>query len=163
MNLRQAAEMALEALEITWATEGGFFDNRDKIMSATQALRQALAQPEQDPVGYVTNSGTSAWILKDIDLDDDTPIYTEPPKREWVDDDFGTVWQKCGNKDCGKFVVRAGKVDCWNGDCPEKQLKREWVGLVKGVRVEEDKVIIKTKDNNTARELCGKLIEEKNT
>jgi uncharacterized UPF0160 family protein len=47
-------------------------------------LRQALAQPEQEPVGYVTDSGTSAWILKDVDLDDDTPIYTAPPKREWV-------------------------------------------------------------------------------
>lgn len=41
--------------------------------------------------------------------------------------------------------------------------KREWVGLIKGVRVEGDKVIIATKDNDAARELCGKLIEEKNT
>ena len=41
------------------------------------------------------------------------------------------MWQKCGKKDCGKFVVKIGKVDCWNGDCPETNapLKREWVGL----------------------------------
>ena len=39
--------------------------------------------------------------------------------EEWIEDGFGTCWKKCGNKDCGKFVVRPGKVDCWNGDCPE--------------------------------------------
>ena len=41
-------------------------------------------QPEQELVGYVTDSGTSAYFLKGVDLDDDTPIYTAPPKREWV-------------------------------------------------------------------------------
>ena len=52
-----------------------------------EALRQALAQPEQEPV---------AWLWKNIDghqvLTDDpdyadgtwTPLYTAPPKREWV-------------------------------------------------------------------------------
>lgn len=38
---------------------------------------------------------------------------------EWLEDGFGTVWKKCGNEHCGKFVVRPGKVDCWNKDCPE--------------------------------------------
>ena len=41
------------------------------------------------------------------------------------------MWQKCGKKDCGKFVVKIGKVDCWNGDCPETTApsKREWQWL----------------------------------
>jgi uncharacterized UPF0160 family protein len=41
-------------------------------------------QPEQKPVGFVTDSGASAYFLKGVDLDDDTPLYTAPPKREWV-------------------------------------------------------------------------------
>jgi hypothetical protein len=42
-------------------------------------------------------------------------------------------------------------------------LKREWVGLMRGVRVEGDTVIISVKGgNDAARELCGALIEEKN-
>ena len=47
-DLRKTAEMALEALEITWATECGFFDNRDKITGSVKALRQALEnEPEE--------------------------------------------------------------------------------------------------------------------
>jgi hypothetical protein len=41
--------------------------------------------------------------------------------------------------------------------------KRQWVGLMLGVRVDEDSVIIKTKNNDAARELCEKLLKEKNT
>lgn len=40
--------------------------------------------------------------------------------------------------------------------------QRTWVGLMKGVRVEGDTVVISTKDNDAARELCGALIEEMN-
>ena len=102
-DLRKAAEMAAIDLEefISWH---GIRDSNDKLMPAhnqtpeiksaiesLDALRQALAQPEQEP--------------------------------EWIDDGFGTMWQKCGKKDCGKFVVKIGKVDCWNGDCPEAKEK----------------------------------------
>jgi hypothetical protein len=39
--------------------------------------------------------------------------------------------------------------------------KREWVGLIRGVRVEGDTVVITVKGgNDAARELCGALIEE---
>jgi hypothetical protein len=41
---------------------------------------------------------------------------------------------------------------------------KEWVGLMRGVRVEGDTVVISVKGgNDAARELCGALIEEKNT
>jgi len=72
MSLRKAAEMALERLESHeyWMDE-----------EAIQALRQALAQPEErghctcgDPtlLGYV-HFRTRPCIY-----------YTAPPKREWV-------------------------------------------------------------------------------
>jgi uncharacterized UPF0160 family protein len=85
-ELRKAAEMALEALEKqhNWMVANGggeMFAIPSK--KAINELRQALAEPEQEPVGYVTNSGRSAWIYKDIDVDDDTPLYTAPPKQEW--------------------------------------------------------------------------------
>jgi hypothetical protein len=40
---------------------------------------------------------------------------------EWLEDGFGSIWRKCNKEDCGKFVVRPGKVDCYNGDCPEEK------------------------------------------
>ena len=79
-DLRQAAEKVLQENK----PHGEFLEALDE-------LRQALAQPEQEP--------------------------------EWIDDGFGTIWQKCGKKDCGKFVVKIGKVDCWNGNCPESKDK----------------------------------------
>ena len=56
-DLRKAAEMALEALER--GTTG-------LAIRAIPALRQALAQPEQEPVRWFQQFGDA------------------PPKREWV-------------------------------------------------------------------------------
>ena len=80
MNLRKAAEMALEVLEELQFINASFL----KCDKAAEALRQVLAQPEQEPVGYVTDSGTSAYFSLGVDLEDETPLYTAPPKREWV-------------------------------------------------------------------------------
>lgn len=42
--------------------------------------------------------------------------------------------------------------------------QRTWVGLMRGVRVEGDNVIISVHyGNNAARQLCGDLIKEMNT
>lgn len=38
---------------------------------------------------------------------------------------------------------------------------RAWPAWMQGVRVEDDKVVIATKDNNTARALCAELLKEK--
>jgi hypothetical protein len=201
-NLQEKAmRMALERLE----SHEYWMDER-----AIQALRQALAQPEQEFVGACVTCGAPkgewlvdavnisqervdetatgeqepvAWIkARELELmrgfigtaqrdwrtnlglekgdDEDIPLYTAPPhywgnvtsaelveelrrrdmlmvpvkeqEPEWIDDGFGTMWQKCGKKDCGKFVVRVGKVACWNGDCPEKEPKREWVEITRG-------------------------------
>lgn len=43
-------------------------------------------------------------------------------------------------------------------------MQKPWVGLMRGVRVEGDNVVISTKGgNDAARELCGALIAEMNT
>jgi hypothetical protein len=77
MNLRKAAEQALWALE-------DIFGKEKKDVGAINALRQALAQPEPEPVGYVTNSGTAAYLHRGVYLEDDTPLYTAPPKPEYA-------------------------------------------------------------------------------
>ena len=51
-DLRKAAEMALEALnEVTGWQWSGPMRVMDEVEDAIQALRQALAQPEQEPLG----------------------------------------------------------------------------------------------------------------
>jgi hypothetical protein len=97
-DLRKAAEMALEALERT-----GTAGNYAKESIAIQALRQALAmenfsevnqeieealkQPEQEPVAWLDSDGFP-WSKEGMECrttkDTYTPLYTAPPKREWV-------------------------------------------------------------------------------
>ena len=93
MTDREAMKMALEALladqyDMVVGNDGNMEYKTEK---AIEALRQALAQPEQEPV---------AWLVKDV-LDglrypsslknpkgsikgESQPLYTAPPKREWV-------------------------------------------------------------------------------
>ena len=82
MSLRKAAEMALEALEL------GDDISAEQMSDALDALRQALAQPEQEPVGYVTIENISSWAqvpsIKWFKKPTEGPLYTAPPKREWV-------------------------------------------------------------------------------
>ena len=51
-------------------------------------LRKALAQPEQEPVGYVTIENISSWAqvpsIKWFKKLTEGPLYTAHPKREWV-------------------------------------------------------------------------------
>ena len=88
-DLRKAAEVALEALETLMLEKNSIYDR------AIQELRQALAQPEQEPVGYVTIENISSWAqvpsIKWFKKPTEGPLYTAPPKREWVgltDEDF---------------------------------------------------------------------------
>ena len=111
-DLRKAAEMALEVMEYNRA------NGTPNMGAAIEALRQALAQPDDfvysEDKSYRVSPATGSFGIGD------TPSKQE---TEWIEDGFGTMWQKCGKKDCGKFVVKIGKVDCWNGDCPEAKKK----------------------------------------
>ena len=58
---------------------------------ALELFCDTLAQPEQEPVAYCyVQKGTSVDILTFDDAPDDAvdgtifPLYTAPPKREWV-------------------------------------------------------------------------------
>jgi hypothetical protein len=82
-DLRKAAEMALDWFE--GCQVNGIDDTHEAAVAAAEALRQALAQPEQEPVGYVSESGKGAYILLGAELDDGAPLYAEPPNRKWVE------------------------------------------------------------------------------
>ena len=125
-DLRKAAEMALEALETLW-------DILDDIDTASDMAKEndawyrkrveALQKKRWD-----TMITTDGYKLKDGPVEALRQALAQPEQKkeqepEWIDDGFGTMWQKCGKKDCGKFVVKIGKVDCWNGDCPEAKEK----------------------------------------
>lgn len=96
-NLREAAQMALDALEHGLPIIEDFggkeqLQIQHKAISALyEALSAALAQPEQEPVAWITtwNEPSDAgvelhWAKQDKGLSSKhTPLYTAAPQREW--------------------------------------------------------------------------------
>ena len=74
-GLRKAAEMAIDAM---------ISDDVHKRAVAIVELRQALAQPEQDPVAAVVSWDKSMITQLAEYVAPATLLYTAPPKREWV-------------------------------------------------------------------------------
>ena len=92
-ELRKAAEMALEALEQGYSSKLWPIQS----INAIQALRQALAQSEHEPVCFLRET---SWSYEIAPWDDPNsiPVYTAPPKREWVglSDDEREHFRKLG-------------------------------------------------------------------
>jgi len=87
---REAMKQALEALESDPISHAGLVSRKQAIT----ALRQAL-ETEQEPVAWITDGGKGElWWYQSSKFDeegnligpnpDDIPLYTSPPKREWV-------------------------------------------------------------------------------
>ena len=81
MNLRKAAERALKYFEDAHGLE-------DTEVAIKEALRQALAKEEQEPVGYahvedLKREHHDFWVNREQGVNE-APLYTAPPKREWV-------------------------------------------------------------------------------
>ncbi len=80
---REAMQMALEALESDPISHAGLVSRKQAIT----ALRQALEE-KQEPVAwmFVNEDGECEQIEYGPVFDDPgvTPLYTSPPKRQWV-------------------------------------------------------------------------------
>lgn len=88
---REALKLALEALE---NAEYGDYDKKE-LNKAITAIREALAQPEQEPVawGMMNNDGKIYDCIcpeehDRVEGEYTTPLYTTPPQRPWV----GLTW-----------------------------------------------------------------------
>ena len=93
---KEAMKLALEAFgEIAWSNETQW--QRDRAKKASTALKQALEQPEPEPVAWaISFDGETPYTLWDggdcalLDIEVQRhggkarkmPLYTAPPKRE---------------------------------------------------------------------------------
>ena len=93
-DLRKAAEMALEALEEYCITRA-----ITRPIASSDALRQALAQPDQEPVGWFAKGWQGVYVELMPEAADAIPLYTAPPKREWVGltyEEMTEIWENSG-------------------------------------------------------------------
>ncbi len=83
-TLREAAQQALEALESCSAVP-----HWPALQPTITALRDALAQEEQEPVAWMvyTEDGKSAYVTDNshdlVGAYKAFALYTHPPRREW--------------------------------------------------------------------------------
>ncbi len=83
-TLREAAQQALEALESCSAVP-----HWPALQPTITALRDALAQEEQEPVAWMvyTEDGKSAYVADNshdlVGAYKAFALYTHPPRREW--------------------------------------------------------------------------------
>ena len=206
---RKVFELALEALETCYAGDystGHVIDpsfDEDAVKEAIIAIKEALAQPEQESVAFPRNvqEYDEDWIIDPAfltrvkhSIDPETPyeftpseeqiettllalevipspLYTTPPQREVehamrlykaverLSLQAGEETEETIDWLCGEH---GGMFKLFQAYFSPRPPQRTWVGLMRGVRVEGDTVVISTKDNDAARDLCGALIEEMN-
>ena len=81
MTKDEALKLVLEALE-----EPKEHIAKHRRLEAITAIREALAQPEQEPHCYMDEYGYVEGEMKRYMEEQGGwfPVYTHPPKREWV-------------------------------------------------------------------------------
>ena len=97
MTDKKAMQMALTILLEYYEKENGLWDRTE---DAIDALLAALAQPEPEPVAWISTSPARMihWTSdKPAYGDDWIPLYTAPQQREWVgltDDEYELMAEK---------------------------------------------------------------------
>jgi hypothetical protein len=88
-TLRQAAQQALEACTdavMGWQSLAPL-SVRSAAIESLDALRDALAQEEQEPVAWLLTGGTDVYLASEFSPGSEhehewTPLFTHPPHRE---------------------------------------------------------------------------------
>ena len=106
-------KLALEALEGNCTNPVADPEQATKEDAAIAAIKEALAEPEQEPVAWYDKHG----MITHDPFEGVIPLYTAPPKREWIgltDDEIiqaycsvgGTAeWAIGGMADVGNFYL----------------------------------------------------------
>ena len=103
MTEREALKLALDAFgEIAWSNETQW--QRDRAKEAITAIKEALAQPEQEPVAWMWRckpycdwpnwsvslkrpADSGCYGHKQTEGYEDVPLYTTPPQRKPLTDE----------------------------------------------------------------------------
>jgi hypothetical protein len=104
MTKDEALKLALEALTYIYTETTA--DEDELIDQAITAIKEALAQLEQEPVAWMSEHRfdelrkgfpVMTTLTKQRAFEDDVAFYTTPPQRTWVgltDDEILEVWKE---------------------------------------------------------------------
>ena len=100
-DLREAAKLALIALENgtspnLWSSTKENLRKAlamEKFSKVNQEIEEALKQPQQEPVAWVYNGILHEFDPSEFATSEVKPLYTAPPKREWVGVTYDEVYE----------------------------------------------------------------------
>ena len=138
------------------------------LAAYTRALEEycdALAQPEQEPVAHCEAGPNYCWKC----LEEAKPTYGSEEIRKLrevianqakiIEEHFSDI-RNMFDQEPDIYPEEAYEMGL-EAIAYYAKPQRTWVGLMRGVRVEGDTVVITVKGgNDAARQLCGKLINE---
>jgi hypothetical protein len=116
MTKDEALRLAWDALERCVATcfdpyahEQAMSGSEHFVNQTITAIKEALAQTEQEPVAWAKFSakGNIIDLLNEPD-DDYTPLYTTPPQRTWVgltDEEIRLQWSEFWEAECHPWAI----------------------------------------------------------
>ena len=114
MTKDEALKLAMEALE---NAEYGDYDKKE-LNEAITAIKEALAQPEQEPFGYFRyDLRLDAWVQNRAGLTG-TPFYTSPPQRKPLTLD--ELWRVFTRSGLSQFHQRDSVVEYKYQKCIEE-------------------------------------------
>ena len=94
--LKKAFKQAFQLGQDYWYQADHEYESQNKKSDVTRAkfeqlmedaIKEALAQPEQKPVAWMTEDECEVYTSKQVDgcfQHDHIPLYTTPPQRTWV-------------------------------------------------------------------------------
>ena len=111
LSVEDTLKLALEAIEFVHDTGDTQTFDMCYAKPALAAIKEALAQPEQEPVAWITPDGEGFRIrfsppVNDVPLGWDA-LYTTPPQRAWVGLTHDEVNQFAAGCHLGKSVQGA--------------------------------------------------------
>ena len=116
MTKDEVMKLALEALEGLFGTAEQFdgggvavwrLGGSAQPKQAITAIKEALAQPEQEPVAWRYRGNLHEFDPSDWAEGPVTPLFTAPPQREWVgmtDEERKEIWWSCEQQTPTTFV-----------------------------------------------------------
>jgi hypothetical protein len=117
--MKEALKLALEALEFSTDWDLNATGRQLKSMQAITALRQALAQPAQEPVAWLDEEKKIIYWHNTHETDDyhgfrrTTPLYTTPQQRHWVGLTEAQFLEATRLAENGNYLVAFVRIQEW--------------------------------------------------
>jgi hypothetical protein len=121
---QEALKLTLQTLELSKETMESARKQIDELKAENKALKETLAQPQQEPFGYFKAEPFGWTDCAETD-EGAIALYQAPPQRTWIkltDDEFNELYDRYVPSTCYALLIEKveAKLKQKNGYAEEK-------------------------------------------